>query len=83
MLDMKGNRMTYFGHSTFLLTTPSGQVALIDPWVMTNPICPEKTEESAPAGCDFSFARARGSPRRLTALAKQHKPQIVAIFGTC
>jgi L-ascorbate metabolism protein UlaG (beta-lactamase superfamily) len=37
MLKTKGNRVTYFGHSTFSLTTPSGQVALIDPWVMTNP----------------------------------------------
>src|SRR5437763_74972 len=41
MLNTKGNRITYFGHSTFSLTTPSGQVALIDPWVTTNPWCPE------------------------------------------
>ncbi len=42
MLNTEGNRITYFGHSTFSLTTPSGQVALIDPWVMTNPWCPEE-----------------------------------------
>jgi len=42
VLNCKGNRITYFGHSTFSLTTPSGQVALIDPWVMTNPWCPEE-----------------------------------------
>ncbi|MGB7280843.1 MAG: MBL fold metallo-hydrolase, partial [Candidatus Acidiferrum sp.] len=41
MIDTKGNRITYFGHSTFSLTTPSGQVAIIDPWVTTNPGCPE------------------------------------------
>src|SRR5207253_10242888 len=41
MLNTKGNRITYFGHSTFSLTTPSGQVALINPWVTTNPWCPE------------------------------------------
>ena len=41
MLDTKGNRVTYFGHSTFSLTTPSGQVAIIDPWVMNNPVCPD------------------------------------------
>ncbi len=28
MLDLKGNQVTYFGHSTFSLTTPSGQVRL-------------------------------------------------------
>jgi hypothetical protein len=27
MLDVKGNRITYFGHSAFSLTTPTGQVA--------------------------------------------------------
>ena len=31
MLDTKGNKITYFGHATFSLTTPSGQVGLIDP----------------------------------------------------
>src|SRR6266852_6753704 len=45
MLDTKGNRITFFGHSTFSLTTPSGQVALIDPWVMTNPRCPESLKK--------------------------------------
>ena len=39
MLNLHKNKITYFGHSTFGLTTPSGQVALIDPWV-TNPLCP-------------------------------------------
>jgi L-ascorbate metabolism protein UlaG (beta-lactamase superfamily) len=45
MLDLKGNCITYFGHSTFSLTTPSGQVALIDPWVTTNPRCPESRKK--------------------------------------
>jgi len=35
MIETKGNRITYFGHSTFSLTTPSGQVALIDPWAVS------------------------------------------------
>jgi len=41
MLNLKGNKIIYYGHSTIGLTTPSGQVALIDPWVMTNPRCPD------------------------------------------
>ena len=47
MLNTKGNRITYFGHSTFSLTTPLGQVALIDPWVMTNPFCAEALKKMA------------------------------------
>ena len=45
MLDLKGNKITYFGHSTFGLDLPSGQFALIDPWVMTNPKCPENLKK--------------------------------------
>jgi len=40
MLNLKRNKITYFGHSTFSLAAPSGEVAFIDPWVMTNPRCP-------------------------------------------
>jgi L-ascorbate metabolism protein UlaG (beta-lactamase superfamily) len=28
MLDLKGNKVTYFGHSAFSLTTPSGEVPM-------------------------------------------------------
>ncbi len=45
MLDTKGNKITYFGHATFSLTTPSGQVGLIDPFVMHNPSTPEKLKK--------------------------------------
>jgi L-ascorbate metabolism protein UlaG (beta-lactamase superfamily) len=31
MIDMQENKITYFGHSTFSLTTSSGQIGLIDP----------------------------------------------------
>ncbi len=34
-------RIKYLGHSTFLITTPAGKKLLLDPWVQTNPRCPE------------------------------------------
>ena len=83
MLDLKGNRITYFGHSTFSLTTPSGQVAIIDPWVMTNPACPAALK-SVPRLDVIFLTHAHGDHLGdLLALAKQHKPKIVAIFETC
>lgn len=34
-------KFTYLGQSTFRIATPGGKKMLIDPWVMTNPRCPE------------------------------------------
>ncbi len=83
MLNIKGNRITYFGHSTFSLTTPSGQVALIDPWVMTNPFCPEALKKVARLDTIFLTHAHTDHMGDLLALAKQHKPKIAAIFETC
>ena len=35
-------RFTWFGHSTFLVETPSGKRVLIDPWLRDNPSCPDE-----------------------------------------
>ena len=83
MLDTKGNKVTYFGHSTFSLTTPSGQVALIDPWVMTNPVCPDALKKVPRLDVIFLSHAHTDHLGDLLALAKQHKPKIVAIFETC
>jgi L-ascorbate metabolism protein UlaG (beta-lactamase superfamily) len=34
--------ITWLGHGTFHITTPGGTRLLIDPWVDTNPACPEE-----------------------------------------
>jgi L-ascorbate metabolism protein UlaG (beta-lactamase superfamily) len=83
MIDMKGNKITYFGHSTFSLTTPSGQVALIDPFVMSNPVCPEALKQVPRLDVLFLSHAHSDHSADLLALAKQHKPKIVAIFETC
>jgi L-ascorbate metabolism protein UlaG (beta-lactamase superfamily) len=82
MLDTKGNRITYFGHSTFSLTTPSGQVALIDPWVATNPVCPPSLKNLARLEVILLTHAHTDHFGDLLALAKQHHPKIVCIFET-
>jgi L-ascorbate metabolism protein UlaG (beta-lactamase superfamily) len=82
MLDTKGNRVTYFGHSTFSLTTPTGEVALIDPWVMTNPFCPAALKDVARLDVIFLTHAHTDHMGDLLALAKQHRPKIVASFET-
>ncbi len=83
MLDLKGNRITYFGHSTFSLTTPSGQVALIDPFVMSNPMCPEALKKLPRLDVIFISHGHSDHIADLLPLAKQHGAKIVAIFETC
>jgi L-ascorbate metabolism protein UlaG (beta-lactamase superfamily) len=83
MLNLRGNRITYFGHSTFSITTPSGQVALIDPWVQTNPRCPKELKKID--RLDFIFLTHAHSDHfgDLLALAKKFEPKLVASFETC
>ena len=35
---------TWFGHATFLFRSPGGKRILVDPWLMTNPACPEASK---------------------------------------
>jgi L-ascorbate metabolism protein UlaG (beta-lactamase superfamily) len=83
MLDTKGNQVTYLGHSTFSLTTPNGQVALIDPWVTTNPACPEALRIVPRLDVVFLSHAHADHLGDLLELARQHRPQIVASFETC
>src|SRR5579862_8424556 len=83
MLDLKGNRIVYFGHSTFSLTTLSGQVALIDPWVMTNPRCPDSLKKLARVDAIFLPHAHTDHMGDLLAIDKEFRPNVVAIFETC
>lgn len=37
--------ITWLGHSTFILRTPAGKRVIFDPWVSTNPACPESAKK--------------------------------------
>ena len=83
MLNLRGNKITYFGHSAFSLATPSGEVALIDPWIMTNPRCPESLKKIPRIDVIFLSHGHEDHVGDLLALAKQHRPKIVGIFELC
>ncbi|UCE58516.1 MAG: metal-dependent hydrolase [Phycisphaerales bacterium] len=44
-------KITWLGHATFQLTLPDGRVAIIDPWISDNPVCPDRLKK--PERCDF------------------------------
>ncbi len=83
MLDTCGNRLTYLGHSTFTLTTKTGQVILLEPWVMGNPRCPDALKQ--PPRLDVILVTHCHSDHfaDVLALSRAHKPQIVATYETC
>jgi L-ascorbate metabolism protein UlaG (beta-lactamase superfamily) len=80
MLNTRGNKITWLGHSTFTVTTPSGMVVLIDPWTVGNPACPAALKN--PPRVDVILI-THGHSDHLgdaIAIAAKHKPQVVAIF---
>jgi L-ascorbate metabolism protein UlaG (beta-lactamase superfamily) len=36
---------TWLGHATFLFRSPGGKRILTDPWITTNPVCPESSKK--------------------------------------
>jgi L-ascorbate metabolism protein UlaG (beta-lactamase superfamily) len=82
MLQTKGNKLTWLGHSAFRITTPSGKVVIVDPWLQGNPACPEAHKN--PDRVDVMLITHGHFDHIADAveLGKKHKPQVVAIYET-
>jgi L-ascorbate metabolism protein UlaG (beta-lactamase superfamily) len=83
MLDTKGNRFTWLGHSAFKITCPSGKVVLVDPWVQGNPACPEPLKTFDRVDVMLITHGHFDHIGDAVEIAKKHKPQVVGIFETC
>ncbi len=44
---MRDTTFTWYGHATWHVRTPGGVGVLIDPWLVTNPVCPEHLYEAS------------------------------------
>jgi L-ascorbate metabolism protein UlaG (beta-lactamase superfamily) len=83
VLNTHGNKLTWLGHATFRITTPTGKVIVIDPWVQTNPMCPEPLKKFERLDTMLITHGHFDHIADAVALGKQFKPQIVAIYETC
>jgi L-ascorbate metabolism protein UlaG (beta-lactamase superfamily) len=83
MLQTRGNKLTWLGHSAFRITTPAGNVILIDPWIQTNPMTPEPLKKINRVDTMLITHGHFDHIADAVDLAKKFKPRIVAIHETC
>ncbi|MGD0543374.1 MAG: metal-dependent hydrolase [Candidatus Acidiferrales bacterium] len=83
MLETRGNKVTWLGHATFRITTPSGKVIVLDPWVQTNPMCPKPLKKFSRIDAMLITHGHFDHIADAVMLAKKHKPQVVGIHETC
>jgi L-ascorbate metabolism protein UlaG (beta-lactamase superfamily) len=83
MMNLNGIKLTWLGHATFRVETPGGKTILIDPWVMGNPMCPEKEKTVKKVDvllCTHGHFDHIGDA---VAIDKKHNPQVVGIPELC
>jgi L-ascorbate metabolism protein UlaG (beta-lactamase superfamily) len=81
-MDLKGVKLTWLGHATFRIETGS-QTVLVDPWVMGNPLCPDKEKKVKKVDmmlCTHGHFDHIGDA---VEIARQHNPTVVGIFELC
>ena len=83
MLQTRGNRLTWLGHAAFRIDTPSGKVILVDPWIQTNPMCPEANKKFERVDTMLITHGHFDHIADAVDLGKKFKPQIVGIYELC
>lgn len=74
--------VTWLGHSTFLWKTPEGKTILVDPWVASNPMCPAARKKLSAVDLMLITHAHFDHIGDAVAIAKEHKPKVIAIFET-
>lgn len=76
-------RITWFGHSTFLLHTPGGKRVLLDPWLVDNPACPESMKKPPRADLILVTHGHADHIGDLVSAARESGAPVVAAYELC
>ncbi len=82
VLNTRGNKLTWLGHATFKITTPSGKVILVDPWVDGNPVCPKAAKKLTRVDTVLITHGHGDHIGDAVKIAKKFKPQVISIYET-
>jgi L-ascorbate metabolism protein UlaG (beta-lactamase superfamily) len=80
---MQKLRITWYGHSTFLIRTPGGKRVMFDPWLADNPACPQAMKK--PPKVDLVLVSHGHSDHLgdVIPVARESGAPIVAVFELC
>jgi len=76
-------RITWYGHSTFLLHTPGGRRVLFDPWFVENPACPPSLKKPPTADLVLVSHGHADHIGDLVAVARDSGALVVGIVELC
>jgi L-ascorbate metabolism protein UlaG (beta-lactamase superfamily) len=72
--------ITWLGHSTFILRTPGGTRVILDPWVSTNPSCPEDAKKVGELNLMLVTHGHLDHTADVVSIARSTNAQVVAPF---
>ena len=78
-MNLKGIKLTGLATPPFALKRPAGKTIFIDPWVMGNPMCPEREKNVKKADvllCTHGHGDHIGDA---VEIGKKHNPVVVGI----
>jgi len=78
-----GVKITYFGHSTFSINSPKGKKIIIDPWIDTNPSCPDELKNIDSVDIIAVTHGHFDHIGDLLDICNQHNPKIIANWEIC